>query len=139
MSNNFENKSQHKRNDELETLYGMLPNIEPVTIEFKYEEMGQDSQKTYDYFTPTISQPRIIFVHHNLPPPTYDQYGDTTYSQNQNYGGYRLRLSDPDTARVENAPLDADEKKMIKKALKKEKKGKQVGKAKKTGWCGCFK
>jgi hypothetical protein len=103
--------------------------VEPAIIEYKYNELGHNSQKTYDYFNP--NRPKVIVIHDGGPSPY--MFGNGMGMPNM-YGTSYTRAPDPDEEQIKEADLPEEEKKMIQKALKKEKKKKMAGKAKKVGW-----
>ena len=136
----FEDRQTDKRIEDLESLYAMLPDIEPDIIEIHYDQFEGDSLKTYNFLSRGLHQygkimPQpIVIVDRGGLFPLVTTHGDDEVGLNDiNLGGPILRNRDEVAVEVSNLPRE--DKEMIKKALNDERKIKKVDKAKKKGWC----
>lgn len=136
----FEDRQQQKRVEDLESLYGMLPDVEPDIIEIHYDQFEWDPLKTFNFLSrglhqygKVIPQPIIIVDRGGLFPMIPTNGDDEIRLNDIVFSGPTLR--DRDDIEVEHSNLPREEREMIKQALNNEKKTKQVEKAKKKGWC----
>ena len=141
--NEIEERKMHKREDELETLYAMLPDIETDVIEMHYEQFEGDSLKTYNYLSRGLHQyndsryrPARIIDRGGLVPTNPGNQEDEEGLQDLVSGGNAIRRQEDH--QIDQANLPPEEREMIKNVLNKERQKKQVDKAKKKGFCGWF-
>ena len=146
-SNQHDDRQQQKRQEDLQNLYAMLPEVEPETIEIHYEQFEQDAQKTYNYFNRKANPFGGIESAMVITPSTVDNdvaVIDLLMGEGMaNQPGVRQAsgVISPEQIQLMASNLPAEEKLMINQAMeqdKKERQKKKVEKAKKKGFCGCF-
>ena len=124
--NDFEDRKAAKRITDLENLYGLLPDIEPDVVEIHYDQFEGNAEKTYEFLNRGLNPYNRNIV-------VINSYGN---SQPQNNNYVPVEPLNQDIMMVNNASIPMEEKKMISKALRKEKKKeiKKVTQARKIGF-----
>ena len=138
--NDLDDRQQQKRITDLENLYEMLPDVEPDVIEMHYDQFEGDTLMTYNYLSRgmhNFARAATAIFEGGFTP-----YNDDYALHNLVTGGSLIPPPrDMDEVQVAQANLPPEEKKMLNKAIKEEKKKevkerKKAGKAKSKGWCG---
>ena len=141
--NEIEDRNQAKRIEDLENLYELLPHTEPDVVEIHYDQFEGNVERTYNFLSkgmhhlgvnPLASEPRVVVQM----PVGADPF--TGAPMGMGHPGYyhhpqpRPQQNEEEMV-VNNAQLPEEEKEMINKALRSEKrKVKKMKQAKKVGF-----